>query len=377
MAQRCMEAQKLINEKTLQRYIFETLTYGGKEKYRSFFPEKFKEYSQKSVKVIIPEYPIFYSKTKKHFADFRIVFKDGTYLNIEVEWKTSKFIHGQEVYDTVYKDEKGFLIVLHDDCKEGSFIQKENISVISAEEFSFWFLKKSKHIVNGTISNYVPNYNSRSHKNWLIFLASTGRNGGDSKNDYLIKGRKKGVWAFRYSNTSNVMQNILDITAGDTVVFVYDFNYYNGTRGRQFYIDSSWNFSGLDIVKVKNGYYCDLNDDTFETENWRKSSDKDKIMVKDYMHYFQFEYFPNNRSERYFSSKYCPIEICNNSSNTNEWKMLIDKLRWSSSKSGAPVEITDEEMRELYTILNDAKDWYETQPIKIGRFAESSRGGIC
>lgn len=356
MAQRCMESQKLINEKTLQRYIFETLTYGGMEKCRSFFPDKFKKYLKKTIKVIIPEYPIFYNNGQKHLADFRVVFKDDTYLNIEVEWITSNFKHGEGVYNTAYKDEKGFLIVLYDDRKQNSYIQEDNISVISAEEFSFWFTKKSKHIVDGNISNYLPEYSSKSHKNWLVFLPSTGRNDGESKNDYLKKGRRKGVWAFRYSKTPKVMQNVLDITAGDTVVFVYDFKYYKGTRGRQFHYDTSWSFSGLDIVKVKNGYYCDLNDATFETEEWRKSKDKDKVMSKNYMHYFQFKYFPNNISEKYFSSQYWPINVFNNSSDTEEWKTFIDKLRWSSSNSGTPAELTDQEMQKLYTILNDVRN---------------------
>ena len=47
MSGRCMENQKLINEKTLQRYIYEILTYGSKKKFLSLFPEKFKGLAQK------------------------------------------------------------------------------------------------------------------------------------------------------------------------------------------------------------------------------------------------------------------------------------------------------------------------------------------
>ena len=61
MSGRCMKNQKLINEKTLQRYIYEILTYGSKKKFLSLFPEKFKGLAQKKVKVIIPEYPVSYN----------------------------------------------------------------------------------------------------------------------------------------------------------------------------------------------------------------------------------------------------------------------------------------------------------------------------
>lgn len=47
---------------------------------------------------------------------------------------------------------------------------------------------------------------------------------GDSLNDYVLRGRSKGVWAFRYSNTQTVMKNILDITAGDTVILLIILN---------------------------------------------------------------------------------------------------------------------------------------------------------
>lgn len=352
MPRRCMETQKLINEKSLQRYIYEIMTFGNKEKFKSLFPNKFKEYANKKVKIIIPEYPIFYNNNQnKHLADFRIIFNDNTFLNIEVEWQVTRFNHGKDVYDIAYRGTKGFLIVINNNYPPENYIEPDNISVIDALEFSFWFTRNSKQIIDGTISNYLPQYQSNTNKNWLIFLPSAGRNSGDSLNDYLLKGRNKGVWAFRYSNSLETMKNILDIKAGDTVIFVYNFTYGKGTRGRQFYHSTNWNFTGLDILKVKKGYYCDIYDNTFENEEWNNLTGDEKINSKLYMHYFQYYYPPNINSEKYFSSSNYPIKICNDSSNLPGWLEFIDKLRWSSSNQGAPVQITTEALMAIYSIL--------------------------
>lgn len=354
MPGRCMESQKLISEKTLQRYIYEILTYGSKKKYQSLFPAKFEKWSQKKVKVIIPEYPLSYNNGQsKHLTDFHIIFKDNTCLNIEVEWRVTRFNHGKEVYDMAYKDTKGFLIVINNDCKPDSFIETDNISVLDAVDFSYWFLKNAKHIIDGTIGNYLNEYETRANKNWLIFLPSAGRNGGDSYNDYTLRGRNKGVWAFRYSSTPSVMKNILDITAGDTVIFVYGFTYGKGTHGRQFYIHTQWTFTGLDILKVKKGYYCDLNDDTFEIEDWKEMDNDDKISSKRYMHYFQYQYPPIDGNEKYFSSSIKPISISNDSSTLPGWDEFITQLRKSSSTQGGPAELSNEAMNALYRILGN------------------------
>ncbi len=353
MSGRCMENQKLINEKTLQRYIYEILTYGSKKKFLSLFPEKFKGLAQKKVKVIIPEYPVSYNGHNKHITDFRIIFTDLSYLNIEVEWQVSRFNHGKEVYDYAYSGTKGFILVVSNDRKADSFIDSDNISVLDAIDFSYWFLKKAKHIVDGTIGNYLSEYESRASKCWLVFLPSAGRNDGDSLNDYVLRGRSKGVWAFRYSNTQTVMKNILDITAGDTVIFAYNFKYGEGVKGRQLYPETEWKFTGLDILKVKKGYYCDLSDDTFEIEEWTRLPEEDKINSKRYMHYFQYLFPPADNNEKYFTSSKLPVTLCNDSSTLPGWYEFIESLRWSCSNQGAPAELSDEAMNALYCIIGD------------------------
>ena len=172
-------------------------------------------------------------------------------------------------------------------------------------------------------------------------------------NDYVLRGRSKGVWAFRYSNTQTVMKNILDITAGDTVIFAYNFKYGEGVKGRQLYPETEWKFTGLDILKVKKGYYCDLSDDTFEIEEWTRLPEEDKINSKRYMHYFQYLFPPADNNEKYFTSSKLPVTLRNDSSTLPGWYEFIESLRWSCSNQGAPAELSDEAMNALYCIIGD------------------------
>ncbi|QLY81916.1 hypothetical protein [Clostridium intestinale] len=343
---RSMESQKLINEKTFQRYIYETFAYGEREKVEKFYPKKFKDFLDKQVKVIIPEFPINYmdnlGTSRVHKADFRIVYKDNSYLNIEVEWKTSRFQHGKEVYKTAYENKKGFLIVIENDIdiKPIDFINKEDVVKIDAEQFSYWFLKRAKHIIDGTISNYAQGYKSRSKKNWIVFLPSSGRKNGDSSNDYIVKGRSKGKWAFRYTIKKTVMKNIFEIMSGDNIVFVWDIKYGANTKGREIYINKEWSFKGIDILEVKNGYYCDFNDSTFENASW---SAKD-LTSKLYMHYFDFIYPPNKGDERLYKSNDLGVEIFfpkKIEAEVEMWTEFVDKLRWSCNNEGAPAELSE------------------------------------
>lgn len=337
---RSMESQKLINEKTLQRYIYETIAYGEKEDVKKMYPKKFDEIFKKQIKVIIPEFPIKYIDNKGneriHKSDFRIIFKDNEYVNIEVEWKTSRFNHGKEVYDIAYKENNGFLVVIKND--EGNeYIEKENIVEINAESFSFWFLRKSKHIIDGTISNYIEDYNSRSRKNWVVFLPSKGKNNGESLKDYKDKGLTKKKWAFRYSIKKPVMKNIFDIMAGDIVVFIHQMEYGENTKGRQIFVDKDWRFKGIDIVKVVNGYYCDFKDSTFECEQWENIEDDiEKISNKIYMHYFDFKHEIGAENNKLFPrfSKECLKSV-------PEWEEFVNQLRWSCNNEGAPAEISE------------------------------------
>lgn len=354
---RSIENQKLINEKTIQRFIFEQLNYGNTEILVKFYPtEILKGIQNKKIKVLVPNYPLKYSimtgdtlKERQHITDFRVIYNDNTYHNIEVEWKTSRFSsHGVEVYNEFYKDGKGFLIVFEDDAfldEKVNYVQSKYVKSISAEDFSNWYALKAKSIVDETITNYVPNYTSHGRRVWLIYLASSGANCGFSKNSYLANGRMKGKWAFRYSHKGQIMKNILSIYGGDIVIFIWGLKVINGTHQRQIDYKNDWYFTGIDITKVKKGYYCDFNDDTFEKEEWKINRN---VEEKEYMHYIQFNkdyiYSSSPKSEKKYLYK---NSVTNVSQRIQEMVGFIGKLNKALNTQGMPIEITKEEYNTL------------------------------
>lgn len=360
---RSIETQKLINEKTIQRYIFEELNYRNEDVMKKFYPSKIlQQLGDKKIKVIIPNYPIQIISNddkiqKPHIADFRIIYNDNTYHNVEVEWITSRFdSHTQMVYDQCYKDNKGFLIVLEDDSNTSSkisYIDSSDVKQISAEEFSYWYAFKAKFIVDETISNYVPHYITRNQKIWLIYLPSSGTNGNNSMKDYLKKGRKKGKWAFTYSNKGKHMKNILNISRGDVVVFVWGLKMLNGTHQRQINFSNDWYITGVDICNIKKGYYCDFNDNTFETDEWISNGD---IEEKKYMHYFKFDrnflYTSIDNGDGIEESKIFYKNTAEGIDDRQEKiESTIEKLAWSLNNQGVPAELTVDEYKAVLMYL--------------------------
>lgn len=351
-ASRSIEKQNLINEKSPQRYIFENIACGNSDVLRKFFTEKaFNGKLKKKIKVIIPEFPVPYTtkgKIKQHNTDFRVIYKDGSYHNIEVEWKTSDFSsHGKDVYEQCYANDKGFIIVLEDNLRL-SYVQREDIKQIKAEEFSAWFMNNAKSIVDGTISNRIESYQPRSRKYWIIYL-------GKSEKNYINKARKSRTlnkkWAFRYTNRSEYMKSILDIKAGDIVVFTYGFEYLNGTKARSIWSHTDWKFTGIDIARVTNGYYCDFKDRTFENDNWTE----DKITEKQFMHYFDFKLPMKSTDDVLYKTDLNNrlIKFPTLDAEMHEgWKGVIDKLRLSASNQCAPIQLSENEFNSIYFQLS-------------------------
>ncbi|MED4015523.1 hypothetical protein [Sutcliffiella cohnii] len=352
-----IETQKLINEKVVQRYIFEKLNYGNKETLKEFYPETiYKGVKDKTIKVIIPEYPIECTKEVngkvekfQHVTDFRIIYKDNTYHNVEVEWRTSRFnSHTREVYEQCYKGGKGFIIVFYDDSSYDSkisYIDNKNIKEISTEEFTYWFAFKSKHLVEETLINYIPKYTPRNRNIWLIYLPTYGANKGNSENDFLKRAEKKGKWAFRYSEKGVIMKNILDIYRGDLVVFIWGLKIdRETTHQRKINIENDWYVSGVVITEVIKGYYCDDKDDTFEKENWKIHRNPED---KEYMHYFNFDkkyrYSSVNQTTKLFLKD---TKLMINERNDN-LKGIIENIRLSLNKQGAPEKITVDDYNAL------------------------------
>lgn len=358
---RSIESQKLINEKTIQRYIFEELNYGNKDVLKEFYPDRIlKSLDNRKIKVIIPEYKLECKIVKdgkeqllNTITDFRIIYNDNSAHNVEVEWITSRFAeHKQEVYDNFYKNGKGFLIVLDDDSSDNSkvsYIDNSDVKRISAEKFAYWYASKSKHIVDETIRNYVPNYIPKNQRVWLIYLPSSGAYSKNSMSDYLTCGRKKGKWAFTYSNKGKHMANILEICSGDIAVFIWGLNMLNGTHQRQISINNDWYVSGVDLANITKGYYCDFGDDTFESDEWKANRITEN---KEYMHYFNFDrkfLFTsienrNIKSEQKILYKDSIKGITNRQS---DLEGVIEQFAWSLNNQGAPAEISINQLNAI------------------------------
>lgn len=136
---RSLESAQLINERILQRYVFEMLSKSAETR-RKLLPDHLKHKAAK-FRVLIPEYVV---TNPDHRTDFRVIFNDKTNNNVEVEWTTSRFRHGQQVALTHYSKELGFVIVLQDDRSRALPYTKEiNVVEIDPEEFFWWFAKNA------------------------------------------------------------------------------------------------------------------------------------------------------------------------------------------------------------------------------------------
>ncbi|MBN9654710.1 hypothetical protein J0K78_10585 [Halobacillus sp. GSS1] len=339
---RSFENKNLLKENTFQRYVYEQLSYSNVDLLRELFPTGYLD-NGKNIKVIIPEFPLQENHIN-HITDFKVILSDGSSFNIEVEWSVSKFkSHGKEVYNQYYANGKGFIITLDNDISL-DYINPDSVSVIDPEKLSYWFLHRAKHIVDSTISNHVTDYNSRTKKYWVVYLSKSG----GSYKDFIEKGKKHKKWAFRYPSVSKkyLMKNIFEIMSGDIVIFITGKYILN----RKFVHGKSFFTSGK-IVEVKNGYYCDFDDETFEKEEWKRLKDTlpkaRYVSKKEYMHYFDFKY-PFKREEFGLSEdevripSYCKEEYTkmNRLGLLKEWNGFIDGVMESLNGSGGPVEVS-------------------------------------
>jgi hypothetical protein len=169
----------------------------------------------------------------------------------------------------------------------------------------------------------------------------------------IISFTRKGKWAFNYTNKGKHMKNIIDICKGDTVIFIWGLKTLNGTHQRQISIDNDWYVSGIEIAKIKKGYYCDFNDETFESVEWKLNKE---VEEKEYMHYFKFDknylYSSEDNKNLIFIEKFLYKD---NRTGVNDrhpkLEGVINNLAWSLNNQGAPVELTVYEYNSLLAYL--------------------------
>lgn len=298
---------------------------------RPLLPDRLKNKAGK-FRVLIPEYEL---ASPRHRADFRLIFRDGTNQNIEVEWTTSRFRHGEQVATSHYSGESGFLIVLQDDrTRAQPYVTSLDVVQIDPEEFFWWFAKSAPRILGATIAVHTERYRVREPKYWVIYVGKLG----NAEADYVYKGFPNGVWAFRYLQGRN-FANATSIISGDIVVFTTGWK----APGRQIYPRRNWSSSRVDVLEVTRGYWCDYKDKTFENQDWDGRPEN-----KQYMHYFGFSKLSD--SEKLFrkgkldgvqfdQGDILDIQICN-------------AMRMSNTQRGAPFELSEEAFARLLQHLN-------------------------
>lgn len=327
---RSLESAQLINERILQRYVFEMLSKSSETR-RPLLPERLKQRAGR-FRVLIPEYEL---SNPRHRTDFKLIFRDGLSQNVEVEWTTSRFKHGQAVSEKHYSNGSGFLVVLQDDQERApSYVQGLEIVQIDPQEFFWWFAKSAPRILGATIAVHTERYRVREPKYWIIYVGKVG----NAESDYLQRGFPNGIWAFRYLQGRN-FSNVTSIISGDVVVFTTGWK----APGRQIYSRRNWSTSHVDVVEVTRGYWCDYRDRTFEDPTWSGAPE-----TKQYMHYFAFSKFTD--SERLFrkgklaGSQFNPEDDLDNE--------ICDSIRMSNTQRGAPFELSETAFARLLQHLN-------------------------
>ena len=326
---RSLESAQLINERILQRYVFEMLSKSSDTR-RPLLPNRLKDKASR-FRVLIPEYEL---AAPRHRADFRLIFKDGTNQNVEVEWTTSRFSHGSQVASTHYAGGLCFLVVLQDDKDQApSYLSALDVVRINPEEFFWWFAKNAPMILGATMAVHTPR-RIREPKYWVIYVGKLG----NAESDYVQRGFPNGVWAFRYLQGRN-FESVTKIIKGDVVVFTTGWK----APGRQIYPGKNWSCSRVDVLDVTRGYWCDYRDRTFEAEVWDGSPEK-----KQYMHYFGFSKLAD--SEKLFSKG--KLEGSQFDSRDALDDQICNAMRFSNTQRGAPFELSEPAFARLLQHLN-------------------------
>jgi hypothetical protein len=334
---RSLEYSKLLDEKVLQRYVWDKLSTPSKSVRQAFMPKRIHNRSS-NVRVVIPEYPV---AQPKHSVDFRVIFDDGLtpkYQNVEVEWKTSRFMaHVKNNAHTHYLNGQGYILTLFDDTNKAprqlsQLVINGSLDVveISPTDFSDWFVMKSRQTVDGTISHFVPEHHFRDEKRWVVYVSKP-----PSETDYFRKGKPAGRWAFRFAKNAQEMANIFSITSRDKVIFAARWTLKGG---RTIYPEEPWRCQSIDIFDVTTGYYCSFDDNTFEKKSWNGSPED-----KEYMHYFEFDKSGglegrSLRGDQFKMTNPLDMEICTSLRKSNIWR-------------GAPVELSKDAYDYMLTKL--------------------------
>ena len=360
-------SKKLIDEKVLQQYFYETIMLAGAAELKKLIPPIYQKYfkSVRDIKGLQPEVKLEKSGEKSHITDFVLYHINPSVkpINIEIKWKKEDFETWRYPY---YNGEisNGFLVCLEDRSNE-PYIKDTSIPIIflNITDFKKWFTVNANNIITQALSNKLSLSPERLSgcKYWVVVIPEK------SFEHYNGFGKKNLIWAFRNNNNP---RNIINILENDYIIFVkfaalkpgrLVHPLYNNltkriptVRGNHVYSkDIEWSLEFIDIYRIKKGYHLDFSDTAlysgFESSEWKRNPSE-----KEYTQYILLKK-PDNQDL-----------YCSNNGNQSTTRLsrelfpetnqhlsdFVHAMRLSLNNHGDAVEINYESFQALQQLLN-------------------------
>lgn len=312
-----------LTEAVLQRYYFEQMAFGSTETRRSLLPPFLKGRATQ-FKAIIKERGTESGKTKKkknHRPDFLLIFSHDTY-NAEVKWKSSQFNHPP----LLYKNKKGFLIVLNDDYKKVEHKNLAGIEIVPVDQQDFqrWFAINSPQLLNDHLqSKGIGGQNTIKH--WIVYL-------GTRVATNIGTGLKAGTWAFK--NDKGV-SNIIRIRKKDKIVFLRAGNLRPNPKQQCMVPEAQFDVVKMITLTCTRGHY-------FNTQPKGTCFEpRTEIREREYIHFIDIK--EDDKSTNWNVDE-IKIDSTDKYGITEETRRAV---RDSYNNKGAPFEISEDSFKKL------------------------------
>lgn len=358
-------SKKLIDEKVLQQYFFETIMLAGAEELKKLIPPIYQEHfkSVRDIKGLQPEVKLEKNGEKTHITDFVLYHINSSVkpINIEIKWKKEDFESWRYPYYNG-KISDGFLVCLADKSND-AYVKGTSIPIIFLDivDFKKWFTVNANNIITQALSNKLglPPERLTGSKYWVVVIPAK------SFEHYNSFGKKNLIWAFRNNNSP---RNIMNILENDYIVFVKfatlkparlvhpiynkDTKKIPTFRGNYVYSkDIEWSLQFVDTYKIRKGYHLDFSNTVlysgFESDKWTGDSRE-----KEYTQYIMLKkldnqdaYCANNGKQTKLSREMFP--------ETNQHlSSFVHAMRLSLNNHGDAVEINYETFQALQQLIN-------------------------
>lgn len=379
--------KRLIDEKVLQRYYFESFMKSNPNDRKKLLPNEFSPTYSKDehIKGLIPEhtFTIETESSIDHKADY-VLCPNLKYnldiLNIEIKWDKKDFEKQKnrfKFYDGTLG--RGYVVCLDIEKQDSSnYIldsgKKTNIPVVylDTEKFKDWFILNSENIINQSLSTKFNQKIIRpcGEKYWVVALASK-----DSYINYNLHGRNnERIWAFKDSANA---KNIINILEDDYIIFVrvenirpynrqiyphstdLDKEFGTGRKDRKSCRSGSinWDITLIDILRVREGYHMNYTfKSPYDVFEGTTQKFKSNIYTKDYTQFIKLSYSRGDVYQFIFDDKKTSkLNRCL-FPETNEYLLsFVEALRDSYNDKGDAREITSDVFLSVARLINSYK----------------------